>query len=240
MVSIAAKDFAKLIESVGTHKKIRPFSPLEVSRYVKLLLEDDNGDYKSVSNRIQLSEDMIRSFVRLAEIPKSSQTLIGWGNDRGKLDFTTASIILSRLQDNDKRDALIKIAVMEQLKKEEVTSILQYMKLGLDLVESVEKVKKYRPIIEKGYVVVADIGSDELRYLKDIAGKNSIGEPEQLRIILGNYLDQNGLNKIVMKKGYVILTMSEGIYSEFENLANTLSPSKPSLILNSIITKYKL
>jgi hypothetical protein len=232
MVNLDTKEYAKLLFTIGPqkHKKRRALSPLMVAEYIKVLLDNDNNNYELVSNRIDLSTKQITEFLKLLRIPKTVQEVITWGNDTGKIDFSTAAKIadLNNLEDMDK---LSKLIALHNLKKQETDDIIKLLKKNSDLTfdETVERVLKLRPIIEKGYAVVLVISNEERQTIDRITIETDCKVEVLLKELFSPYIDIPE-NTIKIKDNVIMLILNEQKYSELKEIPNLLGISEKNLI----------
>ena len=243
MMHLETKEYAKLLLTITTqkHRKNRCLSPLETARDLKILLENDNWNYNSVSRRLKkLSVKQINEFLKLLQIPETVQTIVGWGNNPGKIDFSTAAKI-AELDSSEFKDKLFKTIITYNLKKEETDDIIKLLKRNpeFNFEEAVERVIKLRPIVEKGYVIVTNISRESVGLLNMISSKNNTPPKKIIEYILQEYVDINNINKIVIKALNVIITINEEGYLELQKIPKQMKIEQEDLINRLIISYYK-
>src|SRR5688500_3655064 len=113
--------FADYLLSLGTHKKNRPFEPIEISKLNQRLIDENaTEDNYKITKRTPVSVDQLREFLKLSRLPEQVQNIIGWGREnRDSLAFTTGAII-SELKEPKDMEILGKSALTNNLKKNEV------------------------------------------------------------------------------------------------------------------------
>lgn len=237
MVGLDVKEYAKLLKSVGTHQKERPLSPIQVAKDIEILLRDENIEI--VSKRLGISPKQITEFLENLRIPKTTQNLIGWGAEPGRIPFSTGAKI-AKLENEDEMDVLTKTTVEHDLKKQEVIDILELRKRnpGMSLSDCIERVLKFRPSVEKGYAVIIDIGKEELQYVLRIARDRETVPKKVLEDMLDKYIEHGQIRSVVLKERFVILTMSEPAYEAFEKLADKFMIA-PKDILNALVNQAR-
>ena len=97
---------AKLLASIKVNYKIRPLSPIDVSKEINIMLKDLEGDEKELHRRLPITQDMTRQYNRLLRLPPEIQGMVIWGDsnhDTGEIGFSVATRIASLKNQDDMR-----------------------------------------------------------------------------------------------------------------------------------------
>lgn len=169
MDSLTDEQIRDLILSVGTHKKSRKLSPIEVAKYINIAQE--SGIPKNeLASMLQLNSTSIFSkFTNLLKLNPDVQNLVDWGNNSATISFTSADL-MSRLPHAEQQKITPEI-IKNKLNKSEIRQIVQiWERSEKDIQTSLNEVLNQRPIIEKQYLFIGYIDNerliDKLRQLK--------------------------------------------------------------------------
>ena len=163
MKGLLPHEIRQLILSVGTHKSKRPLAPIEVAEFIQRALKA-GVKRTDIADRLHLEDSsIIGHFIRLLSLPSQVQQLIGWGSDPATVSFTAAAGI-ARLDSAQEQNILAQAALENQFNKSEIVEIVQTRKRSGKSIEScIESVLDRRPIVEKRYVIVGQMGSESLK-----------------------------------------------------------------------------
>jgi hypothetical protein len=150
-----------LILSVGTHKKNRPLSPVEVAEGFKVAI--DNGmSRKELAELVQFGgTSMIDRFLNLLKLNKDLRYLVDWRQGDLSISFSSASKIAC-LTDYEQKE-VVKAILDNRLNKDEITQIIQIKKRSnKDINNCIQEVLNQRPTIERRYIFIGKIINPEL------------------------------------------------------------------------------
>ena len=149
----------------GTHKKGRPLSPVEVGMLLqKARLEGVSLD--ECARAIQLDGiGHIGRFLRILDLPDDVRHLIDWGIGKDFIGFTSA-VELTKLNNASDQRTLAKAILSENIYSKEVRQIAQLRKRSGRSIECcVKEVIDMRPKVEKRYVFVGSVASENVDFL---------------------------------------------------------------------------
>lgn len=228
-MSLSISEEAKLLLSLGTHKKNRPLSPLEASDFIKRLLDDGGatipkGTKSQIAQKLGFSgEKMIDEFLSLQELPATIREAIGWGGmEDGRLPFSTGAQ-LAKLRGRE-QDVLAKVALEHNFTKTEIIRIVQ-LRLrnpSKTINECIEDIKRIRPVVHTGYVVVTHLSEDAVARLHANALASKLAPEDVLKLILSRTLQPESIKSIVIRKRFLILTLDEDGYRRFKALPDSM------------------
>lgn len=140
-----------LLQSVGTHRKGRKLSPIDVARMLKKALSSQT--IESVAKDLELADtSVLRRFHSLLKLPTELQSLVVWGKQTGYLGFSVAAEI-TRLEKEDQIQRIATAALENSLSKEETRAILQRMaRSKIDTEVAIQEILNLRPILEKQHL----------------------------------------------------------------------------------------
>lgn len=163
MKGLSSDTARRLVLSVGTHRPERPLTPVEVGEALKRTL-DAGSTLEELTEILNLGgPTMIRRFIRLTSLPPQVQPLIGWGSDLSTLSFTVGAE-LAGLDATHDQVVVAKAALENRLSKSEVIQVIQIRRRsGQSIEDSIEAVLRLRPVVERRFVVIGELLSDELK-----------------------------------------------------------------------------
>lgn len=232
-------EYAKLLSSIGTHKGERPLPPLEVAKRIKLL-RDECKSLNEVSERLSLDAKIIGQFLSLLSLPETVHGIIGWGyTDKFRLAFTTASII-AELEDAYDQEILAKAAQISAFKKNEVQDVVSLKKRNKNkkIEECIESVLRFRPVIEKGYMVITNIRPETIKRLRHAIKTYSIKIEDLIKQSMEVVLPYQSLSNVSVRENYVVLNLNDEGYKKFEKLPvdlNTDSHNVTDVCINKFL-----
>ena len=170
MRGLSSYEVRQLILSVGTHRSVRPLSPVEVAKLMQRAL--DAGEKRAdIADRLYLEDStIIGHFTRLLSLPPQVQQLVGWGSDPATVSFTAAAMI-ARLKSPQGKSVLAKAALENQFNKSEIIQVVQIQRRsGNPIEDCIKAVLDQRPIVEKRHLVIGELQSEKLKeQLKQIS-----------------------------------------------------------------------
>ena len=154
--------FSKLILSVGSHRGIRPLSPIEVADSLRIMVQN-GATLEDCARAVHLDGTaMVSRFLRLNQLDEDVKHLIDWGASRTSIGFTSAQE-LARIHQDDHQH-LAKNILEFGLISSEVKQITQiYKRSRRSISECVNEIVGMRPQIEIRHVVVGSIVDEKAR-----------------------------------------------------------------------------
>ena len=163
MRGLSSYEVRQLILSVGTHRSVRPLSPVEVAKLMQRAL--DAGEKRAdIAGRLHLEDStIIGHFTRLLSLPAQVQQLVGWGSDPTTVSFTAAAII-ARLKCAQEKSVLAKAALENQFRKSEIIQVVQIWQRSKNPIGNcIKVVLDQRPIVEKRHLIIGELQSEKLK-----------------------------------------------------------------------------
>lgn len=168
---LTKEEFAKLVTSVGVHRKNRHLRPIEVSQLLGKALEFNSLLEIANACLLKTTGDLSR-FISLQKIPTELQKLISFGKQRGCISFSVAAEI-AKLEQQDQISELAKFSLEKDLSKNDVIAIVQRIKRGgVSVKAAVDEILKLKPIIEEQHLLVASINCSDDEAARRIIRKN--------------------------------------------------------------------
>lgn len=135
----------KLQLSVGSQKKNRPLSPIEVAKGFQLC-EGDGMTAREIADLVHFNgTGMIAKFKRLLILPEEVQDWVDWGENKESLISFTGASELTKLKKKSDQKKLAELAVKYNLKSSEIRLIVQKnRKLGQSINEGADSIMKKR------------------------------------------------------------------------------------------------
>ena len=182
---LSSLELGRLRMSVGygTHKRGRPLSPVDVS----VLLHKARSHGASVADcagAIPLHETGVVRFLRILDLPTDLLHLVAWGADKNFIGFSSA-VEMTRLDAEDQH-ALADAILSNGLMSKEIRQVTQLRRRSERSIEAcVREVLEMRPKVEKRYVFIGSVSSEDVATLQDltqpardvilVAGMESVG-----------------------------------------------------------------
>jgi len=226
---------AKLLLSVGTHRRKRPLGPVEVSDLIYRLEKFGGATICGLGTpRSQIAsklgfkgKEMLERFLSLQTLPVTIRGIIGWeGAKDGRLTLSTGWELV-KLRDEKDKEILAKVALDRNLAKREVVSIVQLRLRNPQktINECIEDVKRIRPEIQTGYAVVTQLTTDTISKLRECAARSGSSLEDALKAILSKSIPSAHTKSVAIRKRLVILTLDEDGYKLFKTLPDKLKTS---------------
>jgi len=219
------KEEARLLLSVGTHKKDRPFGPIEAGR--KLAIRCEGTPREDVAKKYGLSSEMLREFLSASKIsPKAQQILDSW--EIGIDKIYRISMLRSLREQNELATALLEY----NLSSKEVRNIVQLKNRNLtfSITDCVKTVVKSRPIIERRHLVVTEIDNDTLEKIKEQIKSHNVSAEKLLITTLEKFLPSNSLISFKMRDKIIILNLNKEGFQSFKKKAEKLGVELDNLV----------
>lgn len=162
-MKVALRD---LILSVGTHKGIRPLSPLEVGDGIAELINDVG--FEAAMEKLTLDPSTSRRFLKLRELDQGIGELVDWGRKPGTISFSAAAEIV-RLRPEQQKD-LAEACLQHGLTKEETRQVVQLVFRRNDSVAAaVQSALAMRPSVVTIHVVICAVRPSLVEPLRQVS-----------------------------------------------------------------------
>ena len=171
LAGLSALELGRLRMSVGygTHKKGRPLSPIEVGLLLRRA-RSEGVSLEECAKAIQLDgTGHIGRFLRILDMPDDIRHLIDWGSGQNFIGFTSA-VELAKLKDAGDQRAVAEAVLSSGLGSKEVRQVVQLLgRSGREVEACIREVLDMRPKIEKRFVFVGSIASEDVEALEKLA-----------------------------------------------------------------------
>jgi hypothetical protein len=229
--SLSSDERRDIVLSIGTHKKNRRLSPIQIAQLVHRLYQTQGISLDRIAMDLDLKDSSIlRRFISLLSLPSELQPLIIWGASPGYLSFSVASEI-SRAKENDKINILSKDALENQRSKEEVRAIIQCNRRGGGSInQCIEKIEAARCKIIQHYVFLGQLSS---------TANDSQSDEEcsfELKSMLSKLVDENNVLSAAIKDRRFSFTLTE-LAIKNPKIAPHLIPEKVEAFVSKLLTK---
>ena len=171
ILGLSREDYRDLVLSVGTHRKSRRLSPLEVARLLsKAVAAGATRD--GCATALELGMTQVRTFMKLLDLDASIQHLADWrGSKNASIPFSTMAE-LARLAPQDQIQAADSVLRHDLTWKEVVQLVQISSRSDKPIGECIANVLKLRPEIVTRHLFVGAITSEKLtRRIKAIDQK---------------------------------------------------------------------
>jgi hypothetical protein len=225
--SLSSDERRDLILSVGTHKRKRRLSPIQIAKLVDRLYKIQGISLELIAMELSLkSSYSLKKFISLLSLPLELQPLITWGASPGYLSFSVAHEI-SKVKDNDKILILSKDAIENQRTSEEVRAIIQCNKRkGGSISQCIEQIEAIQGKVVQHYVFLGQI----------LSIKNQSQSDEEysckLRYMLSELVEENNVLSATAKDMRFSFTLTKPAIKN-SRIASHLTPDK----LEAFVTK---
>lgn len=162
MIGISVLEYQDLLRSVGTHRSLRPLSPLEVAELLGRTIASGSTRGQS-ADALGISVSQVSAFLNLLELDPSIQHLSDWqGSNAASVAFSTMAE-LRRLRYDDQVIAA-KAALSYKLTWKESVQLVQIAtRSGLPIADCITKVLNLRPQIITRHLYVGAVTNSDLR-----------------------------------------------------------------------------
>lgn len=158
----------KLQLSVGTHRGVRDFTPVEVADCYAMALQEGESRAECARQTQLAGPTMVDRFLKLRKLPEQHKHFVDWGESgKGVIGFSGA-VELTKFPHEKQKAMGLKI-VEHELTKKEIVSVRQLFERSSDsLSRCLERVLGRRPVVRHVEVVLGSIrGSDLQAILKE-------------------------------------------------------------------------
>lgn len=156
MIGISVSEHQSLLRSVGTHRKERPLSPLEVAELIGRTVAAGSTRAQCAS-ALGISVSQVSSFLNLLDLDKSIQHLADWrGSKAASVAFSTMAE-LRRLESTE-QVSVTKAALRYGLTWKEIIQIVQISsRSGHPISDCVRQVLDLRPQVITRHLFVGAV-----------------------------------------------------------------------------------
>ncbi|AFZ24688.1 hypothetical protein Cylst_2475 [Cylindrospermum stagnale PCC 7417] len=229
--SLSSDERRDIILSIGTHKKNRRLSPIQVAQLLNRLYQVQGISLNQIAQELELKDSsIVRRFLSLLLLPPELQSLVNWGTSPGHLSFSVASEI-SRAKEPEKIKLLAKDALENQRSKEEVRAILQCnLRGGGSLTHCIETIDSTRPKVIHHYVFLGQLPT---------LTNGSQWEEQysfELRAILSKLVREENVLSAAIKDGRFSFTLTESAMNN-PTVAPHLTPEKLEAFVANLLMK---
>lgn len=216
-----------LILSVGTHRKNRLLSPIEVSKGFKIAI-DEGMSNKEIAKMVDVDVSIINKFLNLSKLTPKIQYLVDWGQSDSFISFSSAYEI-TRLK-NDEHEELADAILANKFNKNEIVQIIQIRKRSTkNISESIQEILRLRPQIIRQHVFFGSIENHILS--KYLAKQTQLKRDE----IFKNVLKDKIAHDIVWKGKLGINNFSLGGGEDLAQQLKKFDPDFESVITSLLI-----
>jgi hypothetical protein len=233
MRGLSPEETRDLIVSVGTHRTDRRLLPYQVASFINKA-QKSGESVDSISDQINISKSVIRSFLTLLKLPEKVQSMIGWGSEATSIAFSTA-VEIARLDTPLEMEILAQNVLELGLSLKDATQVVQiYKRSNGSINDAIKTVLDLQVEYEKRHLIIGEILSTEtIHYLSNLNN-------EQRNLFFKNSLIKNGLgpptygHKIQGK--FFIIVVDEQYYKKVISLGEGLE-EKFTIILQNAVDK---
>ena len=225
--------YAKLLNSVHVGGTNRPLTPFEVSTLIDKMV-DECGSKTEVLERLPIKSDMLELFLKLQEMPKGYQNVIVWGTSTTEgISFSSAGRIVG-LKDSRDKEILSDAAMMHKFLKTDIENIVSLKnKTKISIEDCIEKVVKFRPVIEHRYMFIFEIDPNFVRRLTD----EPISKEESPEIILKNlvsrFISHEDILAVVIRDNKLVFTFNQNGYNKIQEILK-----EKKFVLNQLLAYF--
>lgn len=244
--------YADLLLSVGTHKGTRPLIPIEVSKLISRLKEEEKVNDLEVSKMLDLGRPkkittldskrdttQVTKFLKLQKLSSKSQKLLGWGGtEPDKIPFTTGAIVAD-LENPKDQDMIIQSSLDRGITKNEAKRIVQLKKKNPEkpIADCIEKVLKIRPITEIWYIVSHTPKPEIFNNLSSKAKDTEISISELVKKFLISKIQDGRVESVIMKGKTFYISMdtnsNDFLEKEQQNQKKSFSEYMNSILMEA-------
>lgn len=161
IVGISGEDYRDLVLSVGTHRKTRRLSPLEVARLLERALAA-GASRDDCATALGIGKTQVRTFLQLLNLNDEIQHLADWrGSKNATIPFSTLAE-LARLAPEKQMQAVDSVLRYDFTWKEVVQLVQIANRSNKPISECITNVLDLRPEVETRHLFVGAITSESL------------------------------------------------------------------------------
>lgn len=164
MRGLPPETLKRLILSVGTHRRDRPLSPVEVAEVCERAVAA-GASLAELAQACQFDgTTMISRFLRLLKLSSEVRHLVDWGQGSDSTVGFTAASQLSRLVNGNDQVLACHAALEHRLTSKEIEQAVQLrLRSRRPMGQCVHDVLEMRPRVERRHLLVGGITSDAVR-----------------------------------------------------------------------------
>ena len=192
-----------LLASLGTHRRYRPLTPVEVARELQNFLERGRPE------QLPVGKEIIRAFLSLLTLPDSVQRMLGWGGV-GKAEIGMDSgYRISMLKRVGDQEILAKAILERELTSKEVRRIVRHRNRHREksIGDCIETVVAMRPV--KRHLFITQLSGEALKRLEQEAEMRKTSAANLLREILSEELPSGSLISMTLREDFVTLLLEK-------------------------------
>ena len=225
---------AKLLLSVNqTKNSLRPLTPLEVAKEIKVWMEEKSLNKIEVGKKFRLKDPsgMIMHFLKLLQLPKQIQHTVGW--EAGSVAISTASRIADLAEPKEMK-ILANALVKDQINRDEVVSIVELRKknpeksIGSCINDILDFGKKRARIeLSEEYSIIGSLYPENKDFLVNQAKKENKEPDEILKDLISKEIPSQHIIDLKIKTdGAILLVLDEHGSKIFDDLPDKLNFQK--------------
>ena len=149
--------------SVGTHRGVRPLTPVEVADRYAVALEAGSSKAECAKGTQLGGPTIVDRFLKLRKLPHRLKHLVDWGESgKGVIGFSGAVELTQFPRESQETMGLG--VVEHELTKKEITSVRQLLERSSDpLPRCLERVLSRRPVVRHVEVILGSVGAADLQ-----------------------------------------------------------------------------
>ncbi len=197
---------ARIVASVGSHRRHRPESIIDVARRMKA----DLAQYSKteVALKYDLRDPtMVNTFLGVLKLPPDIQERVSWG---GPLGLDKAYRVSKLVNDDDKR-RLVEEIFKSSMSTLEVRHVLELKHKNHELAidEVVKLVRSYRPVINEVQVLVIELTGEARRALETKYSSSADAEKMLRERVVEMLASPGQLRGLTVQHNHVTLVLTQ-------------------------------
>jgi len=210
--------YAKLLNSIQVGGTNRPLTPFEVSTLIGRMI-DECGSKTQVLERLPIKSDMLEQFLKLQEIPKGYQNVIVWGTSTTEGISFTSAVRIARLKDSRDKEILSDASMMNKFSRKEIENIVALKnKTEISIEDCIEKVVKFRPVVEHRYMFIFDIDAEFVKRLSDTITPKEESPEIILKGLISRFISLEDILAIVIRDNKLVFTFNQKGYDKIQEI----------------------
>jgi hypothetical protein len=232
-MAIDERKAARIILSIGSHRKERVLDPIAVAEELQELCK--NIPRREVARRLKIADRTLRIYLKLLDLPEPVKELI-----RSRKIGQDFAYRLALLDNPKEQEALGKAILENDLTNKEVRGIVQTLRRrnpDMSIDECIQLAIKYRPRIEEQFLIITKIEPETLQRLEARSRTENIAPAELLRRIVLELIPQGTLSSARFEKGVAMLSVDKQGDLAYRNAANKMHVRDFEL-LDALVRKW--
>lgn len=204
--------------SVGTHRSVRPLTPVEVADHYAIALRADASKAECAKETQLADATMVDRFLKLRKLPDSIKHLVDWGTSgKGVIGFSGA-VELTNFP-NESRETMGLNIVKHELRKTEVVSVRQLLERSADpLPRCLDRVLGRRRVVRHVEVILGSlVATDVQTLLQDCSQRE---RNQLLRTVLDNLAPDITITSARLGASSFSIVGPRGIVARFDRLSD--------------------